>query len=72
MLRVDGVPPETKKQLQEAARQLYGKPNASLLVRSMIASHPAWLSELGRKMVEASKRMETDPAYRKYVQSITR
>jgi hypothetical protein len=39
MLRVDGVPPETKKQLQEAARQLYGKPNASLLVRSLIAGH---------------------------------
>ncbi len=36
------------------------------------ASHPAWLSELGRKMVEASKRMETDPEYRKYIQSITR
>lgn len=39
MLRVDGVPPETKKQLQEAARQLYGKPNASLLVRALIAGH---------------------------------
>lgn len=39
MLRVDGVPPETKKQLQEAAMQLYGKPNASLLVRSLIANH---------------------------------
>ncbi|ABM60740.1 mobilisation protein (plasmid) [Verminephrobacter eiseniae EF01-2] len=39
MLRVDGVPPETKKQLQEAARQLYGKPNASLLVRTLIAGH---------------------------------
>ena len=41
MLRVDGVPPETKKQLQEAARQLYGKPNASLLVRSLIAGRTA-------------------------------
>lgn len=40
--------------------------------KQQAASHPAWLSELGRKMVEASKRMETDPEYRKYVQSITR
>ncbi|MCD8459804.1 plasmid mobilization relaxosome protein MobC (plasmid) [Xylella taiwanensis] len=39
MLRVDGVSPETKKRLQEAAMQLYGKPNASLLVRSLIAGH---------------------------------
>ncbi|MCW5223634.1 plasmid mobilization relaxosome protein MobC (plasmid) [Verminephrobacter aporrectodeae subsp. tuberculatae] len=39
MLRVDGVPSETKKQLQEAAKRLYGKANASLLVRSLIASH---------------------------------
>ena len=39
MLRVDGVPPETKKQLQEAARQLYGRANASLLVRSLITCH---------------------------------
>ncbi|UIN29162.1 plasmid mobilization relaxosome protein MobC [Xylella fastidiosa] len=39
MLRVDGVPPKTKRQLQEAAMQLYGKPNASLLVRSLIAGH---------------------------------
>ena len=39
ILKVDGVPSETKKQLQDAASQLYGKPNASLLVRSLIASH---------------------------------
>ena len=41
MLQVDGVSPETKAQLQEAARQLYGQANASLLVRSLIASHLA-------------------------------
>jgi Bacterial mobilisation protein (MobC) len=39
MLRVDGVTPETKQQLKEAAAQLYGQPNASLLVRQLIASH---------------------------------
>ena len=39
ILRVDGVSPETKKQLQEAAKRLYGKANASLLVRSLIAGH---------------------------------
>ena len=39
MLRVDGVPPDTKEQLQEAARRLYGQANASLMVRSLIASH---------------------------------
>jgi Bacterial mobilisation protein (MobC) len=44
MLRVDGVPPETKLQLQESAKRLYGKPNASLLVRSLISGH---LSKLG-------------------------
>ena len=36
------------------------------------ASRIAWRLELGRKMVEAGNRMETDPEYRKYVQSITR
>ena len=36
------------------------------------ASRIAWRQDLGRKMVEASKRMETDPVYRKHVQSITR
>jgi hypothetical protein len=41
MLRVDGVSPETKEQLQEAALQLYGKANASLMVRSLIAEHLA-------------------------------
>lgn len=41
MLRVDGVPPDTKEQLQEAARHLYGQANASLMVRSLIASHLA-------------------------------
>lgn len=39
VLRVDGVLPETKAQLQEAAMRLYGQPNASLLVRSLIAAH---------------------------------
>ena len=33
--------------------------------------HQAWLDELGRKMVEASKRMETDPEYRRKIQSMT-
>ena len=39
MLRVDGVSAETLQQLQESAMQLYGKPNASLLVRNLIAAH---------------------------------
>lgn len=39
ILKVDGVAPETKKQLQEAAQRLYGTANASLLVRSLIAEH---------------------------------
>lgn len=30
----------------------------------------AWSQEVGRRIVEASKRMETDPEYRKYIQSI--
>ena len=41
MLLVDGVSPETKAQLQEAALQLYGRANASLLVRALIATHLA-------------------------------
>jgi hypothetical protein len=36
------------------------------------ADRLAWRLELGRKMVEAGNRMETDLEYRKYVQSITR
>ena len=41
MLRVDGVPPATKERLQESALQRYGKANASLLVRELIAEHLA-------------------------------
>jgi hypothetical protein len=40
-LLIEGVPPETKKALQETARRLYGQPNASLMVRSLIAAHLA-------------------------------
>lgn len=36
------------------------------------ADQKDWNQELGRRMVEASKRMETDPEYRKYIQSMTR
>jgi hypothetical protein len=32
----------------------------------------AWRQELGRKMVEAGRRMETDPEYRKQIQARTR
>lgn len=38
-IKVYGVSPEVRAQLQEAAMRLYGQPNASLLVRSLIASH---------------------------------
>lgn len=39
ILWVDGVTPETKQRLQEAALQLYGQANASLMVRALIANH---------------------------------
>jgi hypothetical protein len=39
LLQIDGVPPETRKALQEAAREKYGQANASMLVRLLIASH---------------------------------
>lgn len=39
ILWVDGVPQETKERLQAAANRLYGTPNASLLVRVLIAEH---------------------------------
>jgi hypothetical protein len=41
MLRVDGVSEETLKELQASALKLYGKANASLLVRNLIAEHLA-------------------------------
>lgn len=50
MLRVDGVPSETKQQLQEAAMQLYGQPNASLLVRSLISSHLSKFEAMSRPL----------------------
>ena len=34
-------------------------------------SHQKWREELYRKAVEASKRMETDPEYRRKIQSMT-
>jgi len=39
ILRIDGVPNETKELLKAAALQRYGKANASLLVRTLIAEH---------------------------------
>ena len=41
MLRVDAVPAETKEQLKTAAKDLFGKPNVSLLVRHLISEHLA-------------------------------
>jgi Bacterial mobilisation protein (MobC) len=41
MLRVDAVPAETREQLKEAAKDLFGKPNASLMVRHLISEHLA-------------------------------
>lgn len=40
-LLVEGVTPETKRALQQSAKGLYGKPNASLLVRQLITAHLA-------------------------------
>ncbi|WP_323741017.1 plasmid mobilization relaxosome protein MobC [Caenimonas koreensis] len=62
MLRVDGVPPDTREQLQEAARHLYGQANASLMVRSLIASHlaksPATALPLTPDQAEDTVRVE--------------
>ena len=41
ILKVDGVSSEAKERLQQSAQKLYGQPNASQLVRSLIASHLA-------------------------------
>jgi predicted DNA-binding protein len=38
-LLIEGVSPDVKDQLRQSAMQLYGQPNASLLVRQLIASH---------------------------------
>jgi len=35
------------------------------------ASRMSWLQELCDKMIEGSKRMQTDPDYRRYIQSMT-
>ena len=40
--------------------------------RSEESRREAWRQALGKKMVEAGKRMETDPAYRKQIQARTR
>lgn len=39
IMYVDGVTPDTKERLQAEAMRLYGKANASLLVRQLIADH---------------------------------
>jgi hypothetical protein len=54
ILKVDGVPPETKKQLREEASRLYGKPNASLLVRSLIAGHLSKLESKASPLIIAA------------------
>jgi len=41
VMRVDGVPEEARDRLRAEAMRLYGKPNASQLVRSLIADHLA-------------------------------
>lgn len=62
VLRVDGVSPETKQQLQEAARHLYGQANASLLVRSLIAAHLAKPTTVARPLTadEASDTVRVE------------
>jgi len=35
------------------------------------ASREVWRKEMGCRMVEASKRMQTNPEYRRYIQSMT-
>lgn len=49
ILKVDGVAPETKASLQEAAQQRYGQANASLMVRSLIGEYLARLDKRGRQ-----------------------
>jgi hypothetical protein len=53
MLQIDGVTPETKKALQEAAQTRYGQANASLLVRALIADHLARATPIARPISEA-------------------
>jgi len=35
------------------------------------SSHDDWLKDLVDRMIEGSKRMQTDPDYRRYIQSMT-
>jgi len=35
------------------------------------ASHQSWRQRMARKMVESGNRMETDPEYRRKIQSMT-
>jgi predicted DNA-binding protein len=46
LLQVDGISQETKKALQKAALEKYGQPNASLLVRTLIADYLAQAAPL--------------------------
>ncbi|MDR0378373.1 MAG: MobC family plasmid mobilization relaxosome protein [Candidatus Accumulibacter sp.] len=52
LLQVDGISAETKKALQEVARKKYGKANASLLVRALIADHLTRNSTAARPITE--------------------
>ncbi len=49
VLRVDGVTPSTKKLLQEQALKRFGKPNASLMIRHLVAKHLTHASSDGPK-----------------------
>lgn len=60
MLRVDGVTPEVKQQLQAAALALYGKPNASLLVRALIAEHLAGAARGHTSATTSPQQLDSD------------
>jgi hypothetical protein len=68
-LNKDSKPPLEPRLEQDAEQVTTHQTSTS---KQQDESHQTWWNELGPKMVEASKRMRTDPEYRRMIQSMTR
>jgi len=62
---VQDLPQHSKPVIEKVATRLVSMP------KPQDTSHQDWRQELARKMVESGNRMETDPEYRRKIQSMT-
>ena len=62
---------DLKQPLKRATKPVATQP-ASTDTQQEKSHRDAWLDDLCRRMVESSKRMETNPEYRAKIQSMTR